>query len=94
MNNGSIPGFSSWFPCTQILNGSGIDRYIVKGLKEFLNFFLHYVPKIGIHSSLRLAHMPRVTFDINVVGAQIRRDALHVCVLPGKCPLMFFLEID
>ena len=44
--------------------------------QEFLNFFLHYVPKIGVHSSLRLAHRPGITFDMNVMGAQIRGDTL------------------
>ena len=59
-----------------------------------MNFLLHNVPNIGVHPSLWLAHRPGVTLDINVVGAQIRRDTLHIRVLPGKFPLILFQESD
>ena len=35
-----------------------------------------------------------ITLDINVVGAQIRRDTFHIHVLPRKCSLMLFQESD
>ena len=70
------------------------NRIYKSYFQEVLNLFLHYVPKIGVHSSLRMAHRPRVTFNINMMGAHVRGNTPHVCILPGEFLLVFFQEID
>ena len=57
-------------------------------IQQFLKFFLDNIFWKRIHSPLRLPYRVGVIFDVNVVGAQIGVDALHIYVILDKC--LFF----